>query len=106
MEGLIDAVFATQHIIAMVATWALIEVIKRLVPTMATSGWFKRLLPLMPLIFCSAAVWLPGVSMPMPWGSRVLLGIVLGSISGHVHKMARQTLLGATKAKMPAKGGS
>lgn len=94
MSDFVDLVFYPGHIAAMVASWVLIGAAKKAVPGLADSATFARILPFLPISLCLIALWMPGVSIDLPWGSRVVLAVVLGSLAGHVHKVARQAVMG------------
>jgi len=75
-----------------VAVWIAIQSTKRAMP----DEWFDngkpaaRILPLLPLIFCNIAVWLPGpwLSPDETWGQRIILGTVLGALTANMHTIA------------------
>lgn len=83
----LDRLLTHWNVLLVVAVWALIQSVRRTAP----AHWFAkraplgRLLPLLPLLLCGAAVWIPG-----PWfkgdesvGEKVVLGIVLGALTAN-----------------------
>lgn len=83
-----------EHAMAMVASMAIIEAVKGSFPSIKSDQSIARVMPLVPVVLCSIAVWLPGVTEAQPWGSRVLVGLVLGFASGHVYRMFKSLLKG------------
>ena len=77
----------------MVGSSALIEVARLVFKGFFEKPMVARLLPALPIILCSLAVYLPGVSQAA-WGSTLILGIVLGTFSMAAYKMYKQTFLG------------
>lgn len=96
MTNVVEYLLRTEHLLIMVAAWVTISTTHRIFPRLASNTVWVRLLPLVPIAFCSAVVWLPGL-VEGPPAQRVLLGIVLGSFSGQAYKVLRQTLFGNDK---------
>ena len=85
-----------EHVLIACTVWVVISTLQRMAPDLATNRTWVRMLPVTPILCCSAAVWIPG----LVYGSaveRVMLGIVLGSICGHIYKVLRQSVLGHDK---------
>lgn len=93
MHGFIDYLARTEHALIMLAVWFSIGIIRRVMPCLEQNGIWLRLLPALPTLLCSMAVWMPGL-VEGGTSERILLGIVLGAFCGHVHKIIKQTLLG------------
>ena len=96
MAGFVEYLLRTEHVLIAVAVWVAISTAQRIVPSLAQNARWVRLLPVLPILGCSALVWLPGLVDGSP-AQKVLLGIVLGSACGHLHKLVRQTILGNDK---------
>lgn len=86
----------TEHVLLMAAVSAVIEVVGRALPGLSENPYWARLLPILPLLTCSVAVWVPGL-IGGTVGERIMLGVVLGSFCGHFHKVVRQTVIGSDK---------
>lgn len=83
------------NLLIVAAVWSLIQVTSRILPSVIDHPITARLMPLVPIAMCSAAVWLPGsVEGDPSIATRIYLGIVLGAMVGHAHKILRQTALG------------
>lgn len=83
-----------EYFLIVAAVPVLIRTVLGLFPALATKKATARLLPVVPLLLCSAAVWIPGIADDMEIGNRIFLGIALGSIAGQSHKLAKQTVMG------------
>lgn len=83
----------TEHLLLMLAVSVTVSMAPRLVPALADNPYWVRLLPVLPIAACSAAVWLPGL-VSGTVAERVLLGVVLGALCGHAYKMVTQTIFG------------
>lgn len=80
------------NVLLIFAVWAAIQTLRRVTP----DPWFEkraplgRLLPVLPLLICGVAVWIPG-----PWlsgdesvGQKIVLGVVLGALAANFHSIA------------------
>lgn len=98
MEGaadLIDYLMRLDNLLIVAAVWVLISVVNRCFPRMRQTKAYARLAPALPVLLCSAAVWVPGAADPnLGIGSRIFLGIVLGAVVANAHKLLGQTVLG------------
>ncbi len=93
--GLTEIVAQPQNALIILAVWALIQAAKKTLPELANKPMFARLEPLLPLILCSAAVWIPqATAEDIGTGERIMLGLVLGFAVGHAHKILGQTAFG------------
>lgn len=96
MGEFVEYLLRTEHMLIMLGVWVGISTAKRLWPSLADDPTWVRLLPVTPIVLCSAIVWVPG----LVGGSTVeklLLGLVLGAFSGHAHKVLSQTVFGNDK---------
>lgn len=96
MDDLAAYILRTEHILLMAAVAAVIEAVGRALPGLADNPYWVRLLPVLPMLACSVAVWVPGL-VDGSVGERMVLGVLLGSFCGHFHKVVRQTVLGNDK---------
>lgn len=96
MQDFAAYILQTEHILLMVAVSAVIALLQRVLPGLADNPYWARLLPALPVLACSVAVWVPGLLVASP-GERLMLGVVLGSLCGHVHKTIKQTIFGNDK---------
>lgn len=96
MEGQLLALLSHPgNLVIMAGAWALLSTARQMFPRVAAHSISVRLMPVLPILVCSAEVWLPGLSLGVVGaGDRVLLGIVLGFATGHGFKVAAQSLLG------------
>lgn len=84
-----------ENLLIVAAVWTVIKLAQRFLPDVFKQRLVVRFLPLLPIGLTSLAVWLPGVGpVDLTAGNRVLLGIVLGAMVAHAHKVFAQTALG------------
>lgn len=93
MGVFVDYLLRPEHALIMLAAWVVLSLIKRVAPCLEQNRVWLRLLPLMPVLLCSWAVWFPGLVFGSP-SEKILLGLVLGSFCGHAYKFFRQTVFG------------
>lgn len=92
---LIDYLMTVENLSIAVAVWFLISIVCRVFPKIKAHRLWARIAPALPMLLCSAAVWIPGLADPeLGGGSRIVLGILLGAISANAHKIFGQTVLG------------
>lgn len=92
---LIDYLMKIENISIAVAVWVLLSVVTRVFPKLKAHPMWARLAPALPILLCSAAVWIPGCADPeLGVGSRIFLGIILGAFAANAHKIFGQTVLG------------
>jgi hypothetical protein len=96
MTGWVEYLLRIEHMLIMVAVSALIGLARSLWPGLSGNPVWVRALPALPIAACSVAVWVPGLTDGTP-AERVLLGIVLGSVCGHAHKLTKQGVFGNDK---------
>jgi hypothetical protein len=79
------------NLLLVVAVWVLIQTAKRILPDeLFDEGKpLARILPIVPILACNLAVWIPG-----PWvdpsegaAQRVILGTILGAICSNGHSV-------------------
>lgn len=93
MGAFVDYLLRPEHALIACAVWVVLGLVRRTAPCLETNRVWLRMLPLMPTILCSWAVWVPGLVEGSP-AERVLLGVVLGAFCGHLHKFLKQTVFG------------
>lgn len=96
--GTLLAQFLTlPNVALMIAVSAIIVAVTQVHPPLTQSKTYARLAPFLPLVFCAAVVtYAPSAQWsPMPLGDRVLLGLVLGALSGWAYKAFKQTFMGS-----------
>jgi hypothetical protein len=94
-QQLVDLILKPENLIVVMSAWILISTATKAFPKLATNRQWKRLLPVLPIVLCEAAMWLPGVAQEtMSIGDKVLLGCILGWAVGHTHKMVKRTGMG------------
>lgn len=98
---LIAIVLKPENLAVILGVWIVLTTAQRVLPELFAKPLVVRLLPLMPLVLCIAAMWMPGVAAPPTVGERVLLGLILGFAVGFVHKLVKQTGLGQDARLQP-----
>lgn len=93
MGPFVDYLLDIDHLLIMVAASASLGLVRRVAPCLDDNPTWQRILPAMPIVLCSVAVWLPGLTEGNV-SERLLLGLVLGAFCGHAHKLLRQTVFG------------
>lgn len=103
-QTLISTVLAYENLAVVVGCWIVITTAQRAAPEFFKRPIVARLLPIFPLVLCTAALWLPGVAQAaMSIGDKILLGLLLGFAVGHAHKIITQAGLGKdARIKPPA----
>jgi hypothetical protein len=96
MSEFVEYLTRTEHFLIMLGVWVSIGFVRRMLPCLEQNRSWLRVLPVLPILLCSFAVWLPGLTQGGTF-ERVLLGLVLGAFCGHAHKLAKQTFLGNHK---------
>jgi hypothetical protein len=84
-----------ENLLIAAAVWVLLSAFTRAFPKLKAHKVWARLAPVLPIVLCSGAVWIPGTVDPeLGIGSRIVLGIVLGALAANGHKILGQTILG------------
>lgn len=96
MTGWAAYLLRTEHMLIMCAVWVIISLVRSLWPALENNRAWVRALPALPVVACSVAVWIPGL-VEGATGERILLGIVLGAMCGHAHKVTKQSIFGNDK---------
>jgi len=102
LNALSKILLTPQNLGIMVASWTIIAVSRRMFPSLFKKPIMIRLLPVLPILLCMALLWLPGLRPAgVEWGWMLILGILLGWGTGHLHKILKQTVLGDKILKAP-----
>ena len=95
-QSLINTILLPANLAVVVGVWVLITTLHKAVPELKGKGWWARLQPVLPLVLCTAALWIPGAAQAdQSAADRILLGLLLGFAVGHAHKIVKQTGMGA-----------
>jgi len=90
-KGIMEVLLREENLLTMVAVWSLIFAFQRAFPEIWNHSICRRTKHFIPLLFCSIAVWLPGVQPPeAEAGDLIILGIVLGFGVGHLHGLMKR----------------
>ena len=90
-KTLIDTIMKPENLYIVIGVWILITTLHRVVPELKSKAWWARVQPVLPLVLCNAAMWLPGVAQAeMSTGDKFILGTILGFSVGHAHKVVKQ----------------
>jgi hypothetical protein len=104
---LVDYLMRVEHLLVVAAVWFLQSVFCRVFPRAKAHKLYARIAPVVPLLLCSGAVWIPGVvSDDIGIGSRIFLGVVLGALTANAHKIFGQTVLGRDDRIKPQPAGT
>jgi len=82
------------NVLLIVAVWSLVQTVRGISPQLfGKEGKLHRVVPAMPMVACSAAVWIPGpwLEASASWGEKVVLGVVLGAITANGHSIVKRT---------------
>lgn len=106
-ETLTELLLKKEYVLLMAGTYIIMQVIVSLLPQKVTKNQvWARLAPIMPILLCSAGIWIPGLR---PDGATladtVLTGLVLGYAVAHTYKTVLQTILGKDQRILEAKNG-
>jgi hypothetical protein len=102
MKEFLSYLVQTENLLIVAAVWVLISAACRAFPRLKAHRLWARIAPVLPILLCSAAVWIPGCADPeLGIGSRILLGIVLGAMVANAHKIFGQTVLGKDERIKP-----
>ena len=93
MVDFVAYLMTAENWLIMAAVSVSIHTVQLFMPGLERNPTWGRLLPVLPVLLCSAAVWMPGL-VDGSAGQRIALGIVLGVFDGQAYKLLRQTILG------------
>jgi len=80
-----------QNVLIVIAVWFVIQSLKRMFKDFFTTRLGQRLIVLLPMVLCQAAVW-----ATVPWqpqstlGEKVVLGLVLAFLTAHAHDVLKR----------------
>jgi hypothetical protein len=99
---LVGFVATIPNLLICVAVWSIIQTVTKLAPKIFESSIALRAKPLAAILFCVGACFIPSVQpVDMTAGNRILLGVVLGTFAGQVHKILKQSILGHGAGREP-----
>ena len=80
----------------MAGTWIVIQMVIKFIPDrIYNAPWFVRLQSILPILLCSAGVWIPGIVPDgATVGEKILTGVILGYAVAHTYKIVLQSVLG------------
>lgn len=91
----IDYLMTVPNLLIVSSVWILQGSVAKAFPSVRDHHLYARIAPVLPIVMASIFVWVPGaVVADVSIASRVFLGITLGFLSAHGHKLFRQTALG------------
>ena len=93
MSDFATYILQVENVLIMLASSAVIFTARQALPSLRHNAAWARLLPVLPVALCSLAVWMPGLVGGRA-SQKLLLGIVLGALSGHAYKLVTQTVFG------------
>lgn len=82
------------NVLLVVAVWTVVQTIRGMFPGwLSKGGKLASVVPALPIVICSAAVWIPGpwLTSDASWGERVVLGVVLGALTANGHSIVKKT---------------
>ena len=99
MEKLLTDMLLTEtNLMVMAGVFCFLLMINKAFPKISQHHLYKRLLPILPEILCTACLFAPGIRQEgQPWTVILLTGMILGVASSKFHKVFKQTLMGDDK---------
>jgi hypothetical protein len=94
MEVFFSQLTRYQNMLLVVSVWVALATFKAMFKRAAKSRLYARIAPLLPVLLCSAGVWIPGVADDHTIGTRIMLGVILGAITANSHKILKQSIIG------------
>lgn len=87
----LDHLLSYQNVLIVIAVWFVIQTLKRMFKSFWAGAVGQKLIVLLPMVLCQAAVWIT-----LPWqpdttiGERVVLGLVLAFLTAHAHDILKR----------------
>ncbi len=103
MDQFAEVILHWHHLAIIFVVGGGLELFKHLAPQLTARSLYRRLQRLIPLVLCSAAVWLPGVSPCHESGPRILIGLILGMTTLTGYDMLKKVLFRNTTIEKRAK---
>jgi len=87
----IDQLLVYQHMVAIVAFMAILEVLKGTLKMVKVldKKITQVVLPYLPLVFGAVTAFVPGVIQAKELGLKIFIGVALGGLSGQVWKIVK-----------------
>ena len=94
-QTLIGVVLKPENLAVVIGVWVILTTVKQVIAGIVEKAWWARIEPILPLVLCTAALWVPGAAQAgMSLADKLLLGLLLGFAVGHAHKIISQTGMG------------
>lgn len=96
---LMDVLLTKSNLILVAAVWVLIQTVRKFLPPVVYENpWWVRFEPLIAIVLCMAGVWIP-TQQPdsMTLADKLMVGMILGYLVAHSHKIGLQSVLGRDK---------
>ena len=92
--SVLEQLFTVEFFLVAVGVYVIIASLRKSFSEFFKKGWVKRLMPLLPLVLgATAMAFIPDMS---PWnslGGKLLHGMIAGFVSGHIHSIAKNSIL-------------
>jgi hypothetical protein len=94
-QQLMDLVLKLENLMVVVAVWVVVNRFSKAFPKILRMAVVRKVWPLVPLVLCISAMWLPGIAQSsLAIGDKILLGLVLGGAEEIAHKVLKKWLGG------------
>jgi len=99
--NIVETLVTPQVLALAAAIVAVLFGINKAVPKLRAKVWWRKLLPVLPLVLGVGGAFLPGVidHEPGSWGSLVLAGLFAGFLAAHGRKIFKRILLDKMKSE-------
>jgi hypothetical protein len=106
-QAFIEALTRVEYGAVQCAAAVIIILFARAFPKITASKTYARIAPLLPLVLCILLGFIPGVHpAEMPFGVRILFGVLLGATLGWAYKFVKQSVGGQDdRLEQPPAGG-
>lgn len=92
---LVGYIATLPNLLICAAVWSCIQLVTRTWPQYFATKLALRIKPFAAVVICVGLCLMPGVQpADLSSGNKVLLGVVLGSFAGQVHKVIKQSIFG------------
>lgn len=102
---LMDVLLTKSNLILVAAVWVLIQTVRKILPpAVYENPWWVRFEPLIAIVLCMAGVWIPSQQPDsMTLADKLMVGMILGYLVAHSHKIGLQSVLGMDKRIVKAR---
>lgn len=100
---MIDLVTSPWNLVLAVCVWSTIQTLKSLVPVFRNGGRWHQTLRLQSVLACVLAYQIPGpwVDPALPLATRVVLGVIVGTVTTVVHGLVSDAHRSLTRSRNP-----